>query len=163
MANRILHELVIDKIAAVDNPCQEHATVALMKRAESELDIFYKRTFSDKQRKDMADKGQAMSDGSFPIASEKDVENAVRDWGRAGSKPAVKAHIISRAKSLGCTDCLPEDWVKKMAFDNAQRTILKLKMDVLKANGMLIEGLSGGRKMPKSHKTSRNSQPITKT
>ena len=34
MATRILNELVIDKIAAVDFPCQEHATVTIMKRKD---------------------------------------------------------------------------------------------------------------------------------
>jgi hypothetical protein len=33
MAKRILRELKLDKIAAVDRPCQEHATMTIMKRA----------------------------------------------------------------------------------------------------------------------------------
>ncbi len=36
MARRILKEFVIDRIAAVDRPCQEHATVTIMKRAPEE-------------------------------------------------------------------------------------------------------------------------------
>ena len=40
-----------------------------------------------------------MPDGSYPIRSAKDVENAVRDYFRTGKKPDVKAHIIARAKA----------------------------------------------------------------
>lgn len=71
---------------------------------------FIKKDFSAAKRKTMAGKGQAMPDGSFPIASATDVENAVRDWGRAGSSPSVKAHIKSRAKAIGATSKLPADW-----------------------------------------------------
>ena len=35
MKRRILHEIVIDKIAAVDHPCQEGAKMAILKRAEA--------------------------------------------------------------------------------------------------------------------------------
>ena len=104
MATRVLKEFVIDKIAAVDRPCQEHAQVTIMKRK-----------FDTKERKDMADKGEAMDDGSFPIKSAKDVVNSVHDWGRAGSRTDVKQHIIQRAKQIGASDMIPDEWVKKMA------------------------------------------------
>lgn len=68
-------------------------------------------------RRKEAAAGQAMPDGSFPIKSAADVGNAVKDWGRAGSKPAVKAHIISRAKALGAEKELPDDWVKSTTRD----------------------------------------------
>ena len=69
-----------------------------------------KREFSDAKRKEMAGAGEAMSDGSYPIASGKDVENAVHDWGRTGSKDSVKEHIKRRAKAIGAEDALPADW-----------------------------------------------------
>jgi dihydroxyacid dehydratase/phosphogluconate dehydratase len=52
----------------------------------------------------------AMADGSYPIYTASDVENAVNDWGRTGSSPAVKAHIIAMAKKVGATSSLPADW-----------------------------------------------------
>lgn len=68
------------------------------------------RRFSDERREELAKKGYAMPDGSFPIEKEKDVKNAVRAWGRS-QKPGVKEHIIKRAKSLGVYDTdIPEDW-----------------------------------------------------
>lgn len=73
------------------------------------MKLFF-RDYSADERKAMAASGEAMADGSFPIKTRKDVENAVHDWGRAGSKPAVKAHIKKRAKALGAEDALPDDW-----------------------------------------------------
>lgn len=69
-----------------------------------------KREFSEAKRKEMAGAGEAMSDGSYPIASAKDVENAVHDWGRTGSKGDVKEHIKRRAKAIGAEEALPADW-----------------------------------------------------
>src|SRR5437868_55860 len=45
---RILHELSIGKIAAVDRPCQEHARMTLMKRADNEDDV--DKAWSDEAR-----------------------------------------------------------------------------------------------------------------
>src|SRR5277367_6375709 len=55
-----------------------------------------KREFSAAEREKDAEAGVAMPDGSYPIRSAKDVENAVRDYNRSGRKPDVKAHIIAR-------------------------------------------------------------------
>lgn len=69
-----------------------------------------KRKFNSKQRQEMASSGEAMPDGSYPIANKNDLMNAIRSWGRGGSDPKVKAHIKSRAKALGATDMLPDNW-----------------------------------------------------
>lgn len=69
-----------------------------------------KREFSDDQRKDLADSGKAMPDGSFPIENESDLENAIHSVGRAKDYDAARRHITSRAKDMGKTDMLPEDW-----------------------------------------------------
>ena len=42
-----------------------------------------------------------MPDGSYPIKTAEDVENAVRDYERSGKRPEVKAHILARAKAIG--------------------------------------------------------------
>ncbi|MDE2100866.1 MAG: HK97 family phage prohead protease [Patescibacteria group bacterium] len=69
-----------------------------------------KREFSEGQREHDAGTGAALPDGSFPIENEHDLRNAVHAYGRAKDKAKAKAHIISRARSLGRTDLLPEDW-----------------------------------------------------
>lgn len=65
---------------------------------------------SAEQRREYARSGIAMSDGSFYIRNRTDLENAVRDFGRSGSRPDVKAHIVRRARALGATDMLPDGW-----------------------------------------------------
>jgi hypothetical protein len=69
-----------------------------------------KGEFSAREREKDADEGAAMPDGSYPIRSAKDVENAVRDYYRSGKKADVKAHIIARAKAIGAESALPDDW-----------------------------------------------------
>lgn len=69
-----------------------------------------KRNYSTAQRQEMAKRGQALPDGSYPIANEQDLKNAIRAWGRGGAKPSDKAHIMKRARALGKTDILPENW-----------------------------------------------------
>lgn len=83
------------------------------------------RKFNTKQRKAAASKGQAMKDGSFPIANEQDLKNAISAFGRAKNKAAAKAHIIKRAKALGLTKLLPDGWTtSKAALDQAQARLV---------------------------------------
>ena len=69
-----------------------------------------KRDYSTASRERMAESGNAMPDGSFPIANRADLMNAIRSVGRAKDYAKAKAHIIRRAKELNATDMLPEDW-----------------------------------------------------
>ncbi len=73
------------------------------------LDI-RKKEFSEDKRQELADKGHALPDGSFPIENTSDLKNAIQSYGRAKDKAKAKAHIIARAKALGATNLLPEDW-----------------------------------------------------
>lgn len=68
------------------------------------------RDYSAEERREMADKGEAMEDGSFPIADEEDLRNAIQSIGRASDPDAARAHIRKRAKALGAEDQLPEDF-----------------------------------------------------
>lgn len=69
-----------------------------------------KKDYSSDQRKKMSQSGEAMPDGSYPIANKADLSNAVQAYGRASNKAAVKRHIIKRARALGALDMLPESW-----------------------------------------------------
>ena len=89
---------------------------------DDDEDDIQKKEFSDARRKELARAGKAMDDGSYPIESVQDLKNAIRSWGRGGAKPEVKQHIISRARALGASDELPDDWksdVKKSSWGNA--------------------------------------------
>ena len=69
-----------------------------------------KRDVSTDERKRLASKGQAMSDGGFPINSEQDLKNAIQAIGRAKQSGDCKgAHHPSRA-SDGEDGLLPDSW-----------------------------------------------------
>ena len=74
-------------------------------------EIALKRAFSEDKRTSMAEAGTAMPDGSYPIASETDLRNAVQAFGRAKDKEATKKHIMKRAKELGKENLIPANWV----------------------------------------------------
>jgi len=78
-----------------------------MKSAEPDVE---KKDYSDKERKAMADKGQAMPGGGFPIKTVADLENAIQSIGRAKDRASTIAHIKARAKSLGKESLIPDEW-----------------------------------------------------
>lgn len=69
-----------------------------------------KRDYSAATRERMAREGTAMRDGSFPIANETDLRNAIQSVGRAANYDAARRHIIRRARALSLTQLLPDDW-----------------------------------------------------
>ncbi len=81
------------------------------------------RQFTQEQRDQLAKEGKAMPDGSFPIENESDLTNAIQAVGRGSSSEADvarrKAHIKKRAKALGATDKLPDDWKGAAMDDNS--------------------------------------------
>jgi len=81
----------------------------------AENEELLERDYSADQRKDMAAKGLALPDGSFPIADITDLKNAIKAFGRAKDKDAAKRHIIKRARQLGATDLLPDGWLDESA------------------------------------------------
>ena len=93
----------------VENPFDyELDEEAELKAIEAELEI--KRMYSREQREAMAESGDALPDGSFPIADAADLDNAIQAYGRAKDKAAAKEHIMKRAKELGKEDMIPADW-----------------------------------------------------
>lgn len=114
MARRVMHELHLKRIAAVDRPCQEGALSAIHKAAPAvlppEVEAYLKRDFTTEQRDKDAKAGVAMPGGGFPIENRKDLKNAVLAYGRAKDKSKAKAHIVTRARALDATSLLPADW-----------------------------------------------------
>jgi hypothetical protein len=74
-------------------------------------EIALKRAFTEEQRNAMAKEGNALPDGSYPIANESDLRNAIQAFGRAKDKEAAKRHIMKRAKELGKENLIPANWV----------------------------------------------------
>jgi hypothetical protein len=83
------------------------------------------REFDTEQRKKLAASGAAMDDGSYPIENTGDVSNAIQAIGRAKNPATAKAHIIKRAKALGATSQLPEDWKDTMSEKTETQTDVK--------------------------------------
>src|SRR5215831_900346 len=84
-------------------------TTLLLTDAVDEV-VIGKREFSSEQREHLADTGAAMPHGGFPIKTTGDLKNAIQAIGRAKNYDATKRHIISRARALGATGMLPDDW-----------------------------------------------------
>jgi hypothetical protein len=74
-------------------------------------EIALKRAFPEDKRQEMAQEGTAMEDGSFPIAGESDLRNAIMAHGRAKNVEAAKLHIMKQAKALGKEDMIPAEWI----------------------------------------------------
>ena len=69
-----------------------------------------KAEFSTDDRKNLAGKGEALPDGSYPIRNKSDLHNAIQAFGRSKDKGKAKAWIMRRARALGATSSLPESW-----------------------------------------------------
>lgn len=86
------------------------------------------REYSDKERKDMADKGLALPDGSFPVKDLEDLKNAIQAYGRSKDQAAAAKFIAKRAKELSAEDLIPDT----EDFQNSLKEsidIKKLKVD----------------------------------
>ena len=68
------------------------------------------KEFSAGRRETLAKSGKAMKGGGYPIESTADLKNAISAFGRAKNPAATKAHIKKRARALGKSDLLPENW-----------------------------------------------------
>src|ERR1035438_142140 len=73
-------------------------------------DVIAKRTFTDAERKDLAAKGKAMPGGGYPITNVETLKDAIQSIGRAKDRTATIAHIKSRAKALGHSELIPDNW-----------------------------------------------------
>lgn len=79
-------------------------------------------SFTAGQRQSLAQSGDAMADGSYPIRNRSDLENAIRAVGRASGgetgRRAVRRFIIKRAKTLGLSELVPSSWSPDGSLQN---------------------------------------------
>lgn len=69
--------------------------------------------YGAKQRRQMAAKGQARPDGSYPVKNKADLRKAIRAVGRGGADhDDIRKHIIARADALGLSSLIPDNWNK---------------------------------------------------
>lgn len=67
---------------------------------------------SEEVRMKLAEKGEALPDGSYPIRNASDLKNAIRAYGRSNpeDRAKVRTHIRKRARALGKEELIPENW-----------------------------------------------------
>jgi hypothetical protein len=94
-------------------------------------------------RAEMAKNGQAMPDGSYPIADKGDLQDAISRVG-SGNAPQseIKAHIMKRARALGATDMLPPSWTGSTA-KMAESLRDRLQAAILAVYGRYVRGEDG--------------------
>lgn len=78
-----------------------------MKHIKLYEEFLNEKEFSDDKREELASKGIALPDGSFPIETVQDLKNAIHAYGRSADQGAAAKHIAKRAKALGQTDLIP--------------------------------------------------------
>jgi len=112
----------------LQTPSPDILAFAKIERELAELRRMFKREFSDEERKKLAEEGKALPDGSFPIETVEDLKNAIHAYGRASNKEEAKKHIISRARALGRTDLLPDDWTSDKARKAIRMACAKISL-----------------------------------
>lgn len=79
--------------------------------AKGDYEALLKAKYNADDLKRMATNGQAMKDESYPIADKEDLGRAIRAVGRGGADhDAIRRHVIARAKSLGASSEIPDNW-----------------------------------------------------
>lgn len=78
------------------------------------------REFSPAYRAELAERGEAMPDGSYPTPDADALERAIEAYGR--EKPAklgqLRHYLVRRAVALGRVDLLPDDWKIRSTGDH---------------------------------------------
>ena len=94
------------------------------KAAELSIEVDSFADISAEARKKLAEKGQALPDGSYPIRNESDLKNAIKAYGRSNpeDRAKVRTHIRKRARALGKEELIPENW--KAASNEVEDTSL---------------------------------------
>lgn len=103
--------------------------------------------YSDDDRQKMAKSGDAMPDGSYPIADAEDLANAIRAVGRGAnnSHNAIRRHIIARAKALGLSDRIPDDWNSDGSLKE-QNSVEDPELEARRRRTEMLEGTREVRK-----------------
>jgi len=88
------------------------STDELRARVASAKEIAQFADISPKVRERLAKTGKALPDGSYPIRNTSDLKNAIQAYGRANpeDRAKVRRHIVKRARALGKSDLIPENW-----------------------------------------------------
>ena len=90
---------------------------------------------SRQMREKLASEGKALPDGSYPIRNEEDLKNAIQAYGRSkpGKRAAVRRHIIKKARGLGKSELVPEQWKTAGLIDEEVVTDIQARVAAAKS------------------------------
>jgi hypothetical protein len=80
-------------------------------------------------REKLAEKGEALPDGSYPIRNVSDLKNAIQAYGRSNKedRAKVKKHIIKRARALNVRHLIPENWGSTLSSEDMESVVASLR------------------------------------
>lgn len=119
---RELLEVKLHEISVCTFPAYGDTSVGTRDQFDAAMEArtrFYERElrakYSADQLKELLSKGQAFKnangDPSYPIADAEDLGLAIKAVGRGGADhDAIRKYIIGRAKALGLSDKIPDNW-----------------------------------------------------
>lgn len=107
-------EIVLDRLRlAIAGDVVDFPLTGKNESKESTVDeLETKREIPQSKRDKLAKTDKATDDGSYPIESIKDLQNAISAYGHAKEedRPKIRAHITRNAKRLNATNMLPKNW-----------------------------------------------------
>jgi hypothetical protein len=116
----------IEKLEKLTTPKEElEARVASVRSKMEEFGYI-----SRDEREKLAEKGQALPDGSYPIRNVEDLRNAIQAYGRSkeSDRAKVRKHIEKRARQLNFPHLIPDEWAKKSHAVTASVDSLKARV-----------------------------------
>ncbi len=95
-----------------------------------EAELRLKMAHISEATEDLINDGMAMADGSYPIVSGEDLENAIKASLRTKSSE-VRDHITKRAEEMGKVELLPTEWSEKKTAEEAEFTASLMELQML--------------------------------
>ena len=110
-----MYDATYEHVDVVKGPAHGMRFVVIKAEGAQDYEAVMKVKYTAEQQRQMLADGQALkaSDGSpsYPIGDEDDLSKAIHAVGRGGADhDAIRAYIIRRAKALGKSSEIPENW-----------------------------------------------------
>ncbi|MFB8182626.1 hypothetical protein ACFC8N_42885 [Streptomyces sp. NPDC055966] len=147
---RMIHEAAVRKTSVEDTVVRTSPWLPTGVQVRYFDEPVEKAKHDTADRKRMASSGAAMSDGSYPIADRADLENAIHAVGRGGADhDAIRRHIVARAKALGATSMIPDNWAANGSLKK-ERAVADEDMDPMTIMADPEDGAPGNPTTPGS-------------
>lgn len=120
------------------------------------------------ERKKLAEKGEALPDGAYPIRNIEDLKNAIQAYGRSkeSERAKVRKHIIKRASALKARHLVPEEWRGDFSEETVTASADDLRARIAGAQDRLGKALAAESPVQEEvvpEETPINGQPVEDT